>query len=323
MKRLIIRSLCIYMAIIGLVGVCSPASASSFNQTFVPNTHLHHGVCQVICSDTATGRSLTYRTICDCGVDMGSFNMCEAICNHNFERTYKGNKFESDECSICGFLRIHSAPEAMLFLVRKASVNIRSKPYESADAVRVANEGERINVIGRVRNKYNNLWLMLDDGTYVWAENVAFDLDSTLVYACGTVGILGDWNNGDPSASWLSNYFTSFMTGGRFDFKHINMLGVNSFDYFVYANGKVQEERMTGEMIGNFVYGFTSAFSGMSTDITIQLGGLGGMLTSKGILSNLSAIAQCATGNLATCDAPNDINEVLRGWDYFQSGKWD
>jgi len=324
MKKTVISFISIVLAITIFVSMGIDVSAMTDETPFKMPTHLHIGDCSTVCEIEKNGTVVTtYKTICNCGYEMGDFNMCEPVCDHNFETSYRGKTFESDVCGLCGYLRLHKSTETMLFVTRKNKVDSHSQPYEASEVQSTYNEeGTSVSIIGRVRNKYNNLWLLLSDGSYVWADNLAFDLDSTMAYSGQYIRSTIMRSDKNQTESFISAMISSFKSGGKFDFKKTNMLGANTYNYYILVGGEVQKERLTGEDIGNINYGFVAAAFGLGRDNAIKLGGLGAMITAKDIGKLISNGTKCVVDDIYACDDENDITAVKRGWNYYKTGKW-
>lgn len=254
---------------------------------------------------------------------------------HNYSRTYDDKTFESDICNQCGFVRVHYTPYALPFVTRNEGIVAREAPRQAANVVKSYDSaGTGIQVVGRVRNEYNNLWLLLSDGSYTFADNAAFDFDAMARYAASSVNALAGpracymtyspWEGLKASCtpSTIGIYgsmFSHFQPGGAFDLKQPDKLGLNTYDYYVYANGGLQDERYTGEKLGNILYGYMARKVGISERNAIRYAGLADRPQFG------DTLACFFLGDLSRCDDEEDIDMIKLGWNRFSrrtQGGW-
>lgn len=325
MRRFFNNWMCLVLIMVLMLSHTLTASAAEVTNPFELPDHIHIGGCEFICEESERNEHSTTLSIeCGCGESLGSLNMCEEVqCNHNFETTYKGKTFESDVCNLCGFLRLHVAPSTMPFVTRKENVATHTEPYEDAPIIEtIPNIETSLSVVARVRNVYNNVWLMLSDGSYVWAGNTAFDFDTALSYTLWYTFSAGGAEEEFTVIDWFGSMAIGFMPGGTFDYKLTNMLGSNTYKYYVLLNGEFQTERFTGETIGNINYGYAMAAAGFSKTQAAQVGNLGVTIASHpfellSLENNL-----CYIGFTPMCDDANDLIALNRGWNYYNTGRW-
>ena len=201
--------------------------------------------------------------------------------DHDYDTSYDGKEFVSDICQICGYMRVHKTPYALPFITRANNVVARKAPRKASKVVKTyADFGTELRVVGRIRNEYNNLWLLLSDGTYIFADNTAFSFDSIAKEAVSSVNLFAGPNSlcyvtyspkygltAQCTPSVLGIYgsmFVHFMPGGTFDLKRSDILGSNTYDYYVYADGGIIDKRYTGEELGNILYGYACKNEGIS-----------------------------------------------------------
>ena len=324
MKKLI-RLLCMLVVVLLFCSTIPMANAAAIQDPFEMPDHIHIGGCERICEESERNKyTTTFSLQCGCGLEMGTINTCEPVCNHDFEAKHKGKTFESDVCKYCGYLRLHMAMNTMPFVTRKEDVAAHSEPYEAAEVVNTISEaGTQIEVAGRVRNKYNNLWLLLTDGSYIWAGNTAFDFDSALDYTLWYTLSANGAGEDFTVIDWFASMYSGFKTGGELDYKQSDLLGLNTYDYYVLLDGEIQNERLTGEMIGNINYGYAMAAAGFSKPDTMQIGGLGGTLSSNVFeFFTSSDVKMCIYGFVPACDDLDDLIAVGRGWNYYNTARW-
>lgn len=245
-------------------------------------------------------------------------------CEHNYDRGFK-----SDICTKCGAIRPGiDAPYELPFITREDTVVARKEPRQSSDVVNTYELGTRIKVVARIRNEHNNMWLKLSDGSYMFSDRAAFDFDSMASFALDNVYQTANMmclshisiENGLDlgSSPCQKGIFESmlyyFREDGPFDLKQREKLGYNSYDYYVYAKGEFQDERYTGEDLGNILYGYACKNVEISLNDAIKYAGLADS-------SSLSDTAACIFLNdLSRCDDENDIDMITFGWNDFNSG---
>lgn len=242
-------------------------------------------------------------------------------CEHNYDR----DTFTSDICTECGQIRPGiDAPYELPFITREDSVVAREEPRQDSNVVMRYDLGTKIRVVARVRNEHNNVWLKLSDGSYMFADRAAFDFDSMSSYALNVVNQsslvcyptislqqgLGIQCSPSQERIYLA-MLEHFIPGSTFDLKKREILGVNTWDYYVYANSMFLDETYTGEELGNILYGYTCRSVGISLNLAIRFGGL----TESSGLGD--ATACLVLGDLPRCDDPDDIEMVSLGWNCF------
>jgi len=256
---------------------------------------------------------------------MGSTTAYAAKCKHNFDWGFASGN-ESDICTKCGAIRQNiDAPYELPFITCEDNVVARKEPRQSSAVVNTYKLGTGIKVVARIRNEHDNMWLKLSDGSYMFSDRAAFDFDSMASSALDrvyqpvnfvcypTISLSGLSVQCSPSQlEILVSMLIHFKPNGTFDLKQRNRLGVNSYDYYVYANGMFLNERYTGEDLGNILYGYTCRNVGISSDNAIRYGGLADN-------SNPVDIALCLFWNdQSRCDDKNDIDMIKLGWNCFE-----
>lgn len=255
---------------------------------------------------------------------MGPTTAYAEECNHNFDRGFESGN-ESDICTKCGAIRPDiDAPYELPFITREDNVVAREEPRQSSAVVNTYELGTRIKVVARLRNEHDNMWLKLSDGSYMFSERAAFDFDSMTSFAMDSVyqhinivcPTISFWNElGLPCSpslvGTLGSMLNHFKPNGTFDLKLRNRLGVNSFNYYVYANGVFLDERYTGEDLGNILYGYACRNVGIPLNNAIRFAGL----TDSS--SPLDTAACLFLNDLPRCDDKNDIDMIKLGWNCF------
>lgn len=243
-------------------------------------------------------------------------------CDHNYDR----DTFISDICTGCGQIRPDiDAPYELPFITREDSVVAREAPRQDSNVVMRYDElGTKIRVVARVRNEHDNVWLKLSDGSYMFADRAAFDFDSMSSYALDIVNqsaslcyptiSLQQGLGIQCSPSQAKTYIAMlehFRPGSTFDLKKREILGPDTWNYYVYANSTFLDETYTGEDLGNILYGHTCKSIGIPLNSAIRYGGL----TESAGRGN--AVLCLFLGDLPRCDDPDDIEMISLGWNRF------
>lgn len=243
-------------------------------------------------------------------------------CEHNYDRDI----FTSDICTECGQIRPDiDAPYELPFITREDSVVAREEPRQDSNVVMRYDLGTKIQVVARIRNEHNNVWLKLSDGSYMFADRAAFDFDSISSYALNVVNqssslvcyptISLEQGLGIQCSPYQKGKYIAmlehFSPGSTFDLKKREILGVNTWDYYVYANSMFLDETYTGEDLGNILYGYTCRSVGIPLNLAIRFGGV---TESSGFEDTAACLI---LGDLPRCDDPNDIEMVSLGWNRF------
>lgn len=247
--------------------------------------------------------------------------------DHNYVREYNGKKFESDICSECGYMRIHSVDGIQFFITDKDNADSHIMPAEAESVVNVFKEqGTELCVIGRIRNQYNNLWLQLSDGSFIWSGYTAFDFQKTANEALADIvmGIYGynttytcDTEEICNEAAFLSAFYDLFAPGRKYDLKQDSHLGNNkNSQYKLYIDGSVQPTQYSGEELGNIFYGYMTAMWGLSYNDALYAAGIGASSDRINCLLHPKDAVDY-------CDSPDDRAFIKLGHDYFTSETWE
>lgn len=247
-------------------------------------------------------------------------------CEHNYDR----DTFISDICTKCGQIRPDiEAPYELPFITCEDTVVAREEPRQDSNVFKRYTElGTKIWVVARVRNEHNNVWLKLSDGSYMFADRAAFDFDSMLSYALNTIDQFSIGSTCHLTYSFqqglgvqctpvlkntLIAMLVHFKPDSTFDLKKREILGVDTWDYYVYANGTFLDETYTGEDLGNILYGYTCRSVGISLDDAIRYGGV---TESSGLDDTVACFF---LNDLSRCDDQDDIDMINLGWNCFNS----
>lgn len=246
---------------------------------------------------------------------------------HNYVQEYKGKKFESDICAECGYMRIHSVDGVQYFITAEDNTDSHVMPAEAESVVDVfEDQGTELRVVGRIRNQYNNLWLQLSDGSFIWSGDTAFDFQKTANGALADIimGIYGfnvthtcETQEICYEAGFLSAFYDLFAPGMKYDLKQDSHLGNNkNSKYRLYIDGSVQSTKYTGEELGNIFYGYMTSMWGLSYNDALFYAGIG---ASDNRLSCLLHPNEA----VYYCDSPDDRPYIKLGYDYFNLETWE
>lgn len=241
------------------------------------------------------------------------------------QHNYVWDGIETDVCKDCGYLNVHTATHDMYFVTVRDHVVARKEPRASAKVTQTfVKKFTPLIVVGRIRNEKDNLWLKLSNGSFIFADRVAFDFDSTADEAYKKVSdnifcepIFHKTPLGGIGCA-PGNYalmFRNFRPGGTYDLKISELLGLNTYDYQVFYDQKLLASTYSGEQLGNILYGTVCNLMGYSKEEAIKYAGLTN-------LSHPSEFVGCFfLGRLEDCDDEADIVDIQAGWDYANGKK--
>ena len=216
----------------------------------------------------------------------------------HFNHQYDG---KSDICTVCGYPNVHECKPVLLFVTYQDGVVARPNPRNDGMVTRTYEKaGTRLYVNGRVRNEKGNLWLRLTDGSFIFVDRTAFDFDATAQQAIDRVR---GYNPIDPK--FYAEMLYCFGKDGEYDLKRDNHLGLNTNYYYFYSHGIIQSRTATGEMLGNYLYGYVCNRIGMTyAEATYYSGVAANKISDK---------FQCLIkGDLTRCDDEDDRKSVSR-----------
>lgn len=263
-----------------------------------------------------TGFVLSFALVCVlvvCALPISA----SAICLHK-ER-------KEDECVNCGQLRVWKSQHKLPFIARYNGDDAPRSHEEGRGSSKTVNwyrEGDRLYVVGRTRNKHGNLWLKLDDGSYIWSEYVAYDFDAEVDRAYNLVQqktFLHDLADGADGADgdWYINMATLFRADGDYDLKMIDLLGNRYKEYYVYSSATVQDKKMSGEELGNILYGRLFARSGRAYEEALRYASWADFHWNPKTPEEKreqEKWAACWSGILRMCDDRDDRNSIYLGY---------
>jgi len=219
-----------------------------------------------------------------------------APCNdgHNYKpyyNNYAGIELATDYCQNCGYIKVHPCRYSLRFMTVGTTYSYAEPSASSTSKLLTNSARHNVNVTGRVRNQDGDLWLLLDDGTYIPADSVAFNFD---YYAEDAVKNVSGYID-----KIIGTFFTYYPLNKTYDMKQDDLLG-NTYPYKLYSSGIVLPERYSGEQIGNMIYGYTCAAKEICYSKAIWY-------------------AEKATEKE---DSPEDKYSILLGHNYRKNGVW-
>lgn len=224
---------------------------------------------------------------------------------------YEWNGYDTDVCYICGEINIHWTDD-LYFVTINDNAPVRFEPRKSADVAYRLSTGSSVTIVGRIRNEYDNVWLVTSDGYYVFIDNMAFDFGTAMVQAYQ----LSCAEYGEDAAVTLSAFYNTFANDGPYDLKDDSHLGYKS-DYSVMIGGCLLNDKFKGEELGNILYGYVACAAGFDEDNIIRLGGTAVELADYDLLG----AGACAIFNW--CDNEDDISDIRKGIEYYRTGSID
>lgn len=89
------------------------------------------------------------------------------LCDHSYD--------SSGYCSKCGqeYPISTSSMSATTYETVKGDVPVRNRPYAPDTIIKSLSKGTKVTVVASGKNSVGNLWYKLDDGTWVYSENLA------------------------------------------------------------------------------------------------------------------------------------------------------
>lgn len=154
------------------------------------------------------------------------------ICQHTYN--------SSGYCTKCGAeyqMSITGMPGTIYYAV-KADVPVRTRPYASNKIVRYLSANTSVVVVGKGTNAAGNLWYKLNDGTWVYGENLRGQLIANGTYVIST--------------KLNSKYVLDISGAGKYDGANLQLWEANN----------TAAQTFTVTMIGNDCYKIVNTNSG-------------------------------------------------------------
>ena len=234
------------------------------------------------------------RAICGiaaCAVMVSSLHVAPAnsVREETMAGTYYSGTVMVSAAQNNGINRLIKCNPKMPFICKnRGTAVIHTAQRGSAPIVPMCLSNKKIDITGRVRNESNNLWLEWGDKKYIWADYLSFDFDTIAKRARNDV-------KGN-----IANIYKYFKTGAKYDLKQQEKLGCATYNYSVTIRGKELKKKYTGEALGNILYGYICAKSGLTLKATL--------------------IAPCLADT--NCTDKKDNENIMRGYVYGKIGLW-
>ncbi len=217
-------------------------------------------------------------------------------CNH---------EYTNDVCEKCGKYTLHNFEESICFYTIKKNVPIWEKPTKYSELIEtIEDERTPLYIDGVLRNQYGNVWLHISSGGFVYSENTFLIFESLFFSSYQRTIALGTKYD-------LLCFYDLVKPGGTRDYKRWLDPSAKQTLY----NIEIQQNlyQMTAEEIGNIHYGFLGRSIGIDPETLLYAGGIVNIITSKSLIKNINACVD------SYCDDENDVINVQRGIDYFDS----
>ena len=219
------------------------------------------------------------------------------------------HEFINDVCEKCGEYPLHSFEESICFYTIKKDVPIWEKPTKYSERVKtIKAERTPLYIDGALRNQYGNIWLHINSGGFVYSENTFLIFEGLALTSYQKTIALG-------SKYALISFYDLVRPGGTCDYKRWLDPSAKQILYNIEFQQNLYQ--MTAEEIGNIHYGFLGRSIGIDSETLLYAGGIVNIITSKSLIKNIDACIN------SYCDDENDVANVQRGIDYYDSGVFE
>lgn len=94
----------------------------------------------------------------------------------------------TDECLVCGHIRIHKSLTTLYFVTAKDNVPTWSKPTSNSTKLNeIQKKGTQVEIKGRLVNRYGNHWGITTNNEYVFMGNLVYDLEKQLAISSAEI----------------------------------------------------------------------------------------------------------------------------------------
>lgn len=235
---------------------------------------------------------------------------------------YKG----TDVCDTCKHERLHVSLHDQLFVATTRftdgaeNVKSYSEPRKTSKEVSTYKELDRLTVTGRIRNELDELWLKLSNGSYINANEAAFDFEAS---ANKAYEFVKSYSSNPDSLEWIKGMLEAFRDYGQYDLKIPSLLGANSkTSYHIYSNKKIQNKDLGGIELGNVQYGYVCNKFMISERRAVTFVGGDHWVNGRFIKAG-----QCVFSDVSYCDNQTGFDYVSLGYEVFRqsfrSYSWD
>lgn len=216
------------------------------------------------------------------------------------EHTYNN---DSDICD-CGAVCLHETRYGLKFVTITDDVKALEKPLAGAKVVSTFNrKGMNVNIVGRAR-KGSDMWLKVKGGGYVYAGDLAFDLNGYIIEALKKF-------DRNPNATY--DFIWNVREGGDWDFKCGDLLGESQYAYKISIGDNLKAYELTGSQVGNVFYAITGRILDFSEDMLLDGSCIVNNFTSGRKLSE----DQKRSLYKGYCEDPDDIRCIYIGFDIY------
>lgn len=215
------------------------------------------------------------------------------------------HEYTNDVCEKCGEYILHNFENSICFYTIKNDVPIWEKPTKYSERIdTIKNERTLLYIDGLLRNQYGNIWLHVSSGGFVYSENTFLIFEALFITSYQKVTALGEKFE-------LLSFYDLVQPGGTGDYKK----WLDPSAKHILYNVEIQQNmyQMTAEEIGNIHYGYLGRAIGIDSETLLRAGGIVNIITSKSLLKNIDACIN------SYCDNENDVINVQRGIDYYDS----
>lgn len=223
------------------------------------------------------------------------------------------HEYTNDICEKCGEYILHDFEESIYFYTIKNDVPIWERPTKYSERIdTIENKRTLLCIDGLLRNQYGNIWLHISSGGFVYSENTFLVFEVLALQSLQRVTALGEKFE-------LFSFYDLVQPGGTRDYKK----WLDPSAKHILYNVEVQQNmyQMTAEEIGNIHYGFLGRAIDIDSKFLLYMGGAVNLKTSKFILKNIiKNIDACIN---SYCDSEEDVLNVQRGINYYDSGVFE
>lgn len=226
-------------------------------------------------------------------------------CNH---------KYSYDVCINCGKYNLHEFEEDICCYTAKNDVAIMSEPNKGSSILETMyDQDSLIYIDGILRNQHGNIWLHVNSENtgFIFINNIYLNLDALVITSYQQATALGLEKS-------LVCFYDLVRPGGTRDYKKWLDPSLKNIPYTVKIKDSFYQ--MTAEELGNIHYGYLGKTLNIDSEILLYGGG-GANIISNFSLERLKKIVESCVNSY--CDNEDDVYDVIRGINYFESGEFN
>lgn len=205
-------------------------------------------------------------------------------------------------------INVHFFKVPLTFVFSK-NVNEKTMPWKGtykgmhSESATHHEKGSSIEIKGLLRNHNNHIWMYTVNGGYVCLDNLLFDFNANAVqyFAMMQIGT-------DEKVEFLK----LFLPEGDADLKRMLDPSSKGIQYKVLFSSTCSI--MTGESLGNMMFGFLGKEAGFDDSVLLEAGGI---LNIVELDKNLVHHPEWCLDSY--CDSPEDIASVQAGINYYRN----